>query len=44
MPSSSIAGSTHQPSVSGKRIGRIDPAIAPAMNWPSAPMFQTLER
>ncbi len=29
---------------SGIRIGTIEPRIAPAMNWPSAPMFQLLER
>ena len=28
----------------GYITGRIDPIMAPAMNWPSAPMFQFFER
>ncbi len=32
------------PSHVGKKIGRIEPAMAPAESCPSAPMFQTLER
>ena len=40
----SISGSTAQFWNCGNSTGRIEPTIAPMMNWPSAPMFQLLER
>jgi hypothetical protein len=40
----SISGSTSGECHSVNRIGRMEPVIAPMVNWPSAPMFQLLER
>ncbi len=40
----SISGSTAQFWKSGNSTGSIEPTMAPMVNWPSAPMFQLLER
>ena len=39
-----ISGSVATFWKSGSMIGMAEPAIAPMVNWPSAPMFQLLER
>ena len=39
-----ISGSTSGDSHPGARIGMAAPAIAPAVSWPSAPMFQRFAR
>ena len=44
MPSSIISGSTSGDCHWWARIGMAAPAMAPSVNWPSAPMFQTLAR
>jgi len=42
-PMRNMAGSVKTLSHSQNRIGMTDPMIAPAVNCPSAPMFQVLE-
>ena len=44
MPSTSMSGSASHGTRSGARTGTAPPAIAPAVNWPSAPMFQRFAR
>jgi hypothetical protein len=41
-PASAAASAGRFPT--GNTTGKTDPAIAPMMNWPSAPMFQLLEQ
>ena len=41
---SSISAITSGPCQSGKKIGRMEPVMAPAASCPSAPMFHTLVR
>ena len=43
-PSTSIDGQIHWPVASGNQIGMAEAKIAPRMNWPSAPMLNTLAR
>ena len=43
-PSTNIVGSVKTDCHSGNMMGGIDPINAPAMNCPSAPMFQLFER
>jgi hypothetical protein len=38
----SMRGKTSGDWKSGKSTGSMPPRIAPTVNWPSAPMFQTL--
>ena len=44
MPASSTAGTVNAPNGTGDHKATPEAAIAPSTNWPSAPMFHTLDR